>query len=343
MSERLIVRALRREPTSRAPVWLMRQAGRYLPEYRALRARAGGFLEMVHQPELAAEVTLQPVRRFGMDAAILFSDILIPLDAMGLELIFDARGPVLPHPVRTRADVERLAVVEPAATMAYVGEALQLTRAGLSAETALLGFAGAPFTLATYAVEGGSSKSFLELRRMLYRDFATYDALASAFAEQVGAHLLYQIECGADAVMLFDTWAGILTAEDYARFALPYARRVLEIVGDRAPRIAYANAADHLFDAMLELPVECLGVDHRTPIAAAFERAAGRVAIQGNLDPAHLLTSPEEVRARTRDLLDSVGGRPGHVLNLGHGVFKITAPDCVGAFVETALAAGGSP
>jgi uroporphyrinogen decarboxylase len=338
MTDRLIVRALRREPTERTPVWLMRQAGRYLPEYREVREQAGGFLEMVRRPELAAEVTLQPIRRFGMDGAILFSDILVPLEAMGMELVFDHRGPVLPEPVRTRAAVDSLAVVDPAATMPYVGEALRLTRAGLPDETALLGFCGAPFTLATYAIEGGTSKAFLEVRRMMWREPELFDALLAKLAEVVGQHMLYQIECGAEAVMLFDTWAGMLTREDYERVALPHARRALEMVAGRAPRIGFVHGGDHLLESMLDLGSEALGIDPRTSMSAAFERTGDRVALQGNLDPGVLLSTPAVVGERTRALLDEVGGRPGHVLNLGHGVLKITDPACVGAFVEAARA-----
>jgi uroporphyrinogen decarboxylase len=335
-SQRLLLRALRREPTERAPVWLMRQAGRYLPEYRAVRAEAGGFLEMIRKPEYAAEVTLQPVRRFGMDAAILFSDILVPLEAMGLPLVFDEHGPSLPRPVRDRAGVEALRAFEPSEALPYVGEALRLVRAGLSDGVALIGFCGAPFTLACYAVEGGASKQYSHVRAMMYRDRATFAALMDALAAAVAAHLRYQTASGADALVLFDTWAGTLTRADYLRHAAPWTRRVVREVAGAAPLVLFAGDSGHLLDELLSMDAAGVALDHRTSLAEALDRAGGRSAIQGNLDPAALFAAPDEVRARTRALLDEVGGRPGHVLNLGHGVFKDTDPACVAAFVAAA-------
>jgi uroporphyrinogen decarboxylase len=334
MSDLLLLRALRREPVPRTPVWLMRQAGRYLPEYRAVREQAGGFLEMAKDPELAAEVTLQPVRRFGVDAAILFSDILLPLEAMGMDLLFDQRGPVLSNPIRTRADVDRLNDCEPREQLGYVGEALGRIRDGLPEGVALLGFCGAPFTLASYAIEGGTSRSFENLRAMMYGDPETFEALLDRLAEASARHLRFQVESGADAVVLFDTWASSLGREDWKRFAEPWMRRVLDQVD--GPRVAFAGASDHLLEDLAELGADAVAVDHRTPIGAAFERVGGRVALQGNLDPAVLLGPPAEVARRTRALLDEVDGRPGHVLGLGHGVMKWTDPDAVAAFVDAA-------
>ena len=339
-TDRLLLRALRREPVPRAPVWLMRQAGRYLPEYRAVREKAGGFLAMVKAPELAAEVTLQPVRRFGMDAAILFSDILVPLEAMGMELLFDERGPVLPAPLRDTESIEALELVDPASTLAYVGEALRLTREELPDETALVGFCGAPFTLASYAIEGGTSRTFADLRRTMYRRPEDWLLLMDKLAAMSAAHLLYQIESGAEAVVLFDTWAGALTREDYRRYALPWSRRVVESVAGRAPLIAFAGASDHLLEDLVDIGADAIALDHRTSIGAAFDRWGERLALQGNLDPAALFAAPEEVARRTRALLGEVRGRPGHVLNLGHGVIKDTDPECVGAFVAAAREAG---
>jgi len=317
-------------------VWLMRQAGRYLPEYRAVRAEAGGFLEMIREPRYAAEVTLQPVRRFGVDAAILFSDILVPLEAMGMALEFDEGGPRLPQPVRERRDVERLRVVDPAASMPYVGEALRMVRAGLPDETALIGFCGAPFTLAAYALEGGATKQFAHLRKAMYRDERTFGELMDKLAAQVTAHLRYQVECGAEAVVLFDTWAGALPRADYARYAAPWSRRVLRDLGPAVPRIAFAGESGHFLEELAELGAEAVSIDHRTGLASAFERVGDRVAVQGNLDPAVLFAEPSEVLRRTRALLARVDGRRGHVLNLGHGVFKDTEPECVAAFVAAA-------
>jgi len=335
MTDRLLLRALRREPVPRPPVWLMRQAGRYLPEYREVRAKAGGFLAMVENPELAAEVTLQPIRRFGMDGAIIFSDILVPLQAMGMELVFDEHGPHFPTPVTTRAQVEALVDADPREALAYVGEALRLTRAGLPDETALIGFCGAPFTMASYAIEGGSSRSFLELRRIMYREPDTWALLMDKLARIVAAHLEFQIEAGAEAVVLFDSWAGSLTREDYERHAAPWSKRVLDHLKGKAPRIAFAGQADHLLESVAALDPDAVAIDHRTDLAGAFERVGAR-AVQGNLDPGVLLSTPAEVTRRTRALLDAAAGRPGHVLNLGHGVFKTTDPACVAAFVAAA-------
>jgi uroporphyrinogen decarboxylase len=337
----LMLRALRREATSRPPVWLMRQAGRYLPEYQKVRKAAGGFLAMATNPELAAEITLQPVRRFGVDAAILFSDILVPLQAMGMDLRFeDGRGPVFEKPLREEADIRALVPVDPAETLSYVGEALRLTRAGLSDETTLLGFCGAPFTLASYAVEGGGSANHANLRQLMYRRTDLFEQLMDNLAVMVGEHLRYQIESGAQAVVLFDTWAGQLTVEDYRRYALPWTKRALDSVSGLAPRIGFIRGGDHLLDDLVDTGVEGAVLDWRTDIAAAFDKHGSRVALQGNLDPAALLAPPEEVTRRTRAILDQVGGRPGHILSLGHGVMKETDPASVAAFVAVALEAG---
>jgi len=340
-SRPLLLAALAREPVPRPPVWLMRQAGRYLPEYQRTRRRAGGFLELCRSPELAAEVTLQPVRRFGMDGAILFSDILLVLEALGMELVFDEGGPRLPAPLREEADVAALRPAEPAEALGYVGETLRLLRAELPAGVALLGFCGAPFTLASYAVEGGGrGGALVHLRTMLHRRTDLYERLMDVLAEMVVRHLAFQVESGAQAVMLFDTWAGTLAREDYERFVAPWTRRVVEALGGRAPLILFARDGDHLLEAQAALGAQAVGLDWRTDVRAAFERVGDRVALQGNLDPCVLLSTPGDVAARTRALLDRVGGRPGHVLNLGHGVLKQTDPECVAAFVRTAKEAG---
>jgi uroporphyrinogen decarboxylase len=260
----------------------------------------------------------------------------VPLEAMGMALKFDEHGPSLPEPLRTREAIDGLRLVDPGETMGFVGEALRLTRAGLPEETALLGFCGAPFTLAAYAVEGGGTKQFSYVRKLMYRDFESFSALMDKLAEQVVAHLRYQVDCGADAVVVFDTWAGTLTRLDYLRYAAPWTRRVLRDLAGVAPRIVFAGDSEHYLDDVFEFGAEAVALDHRTPIGKAFERARGRCALQGNLDPAVLFASPEEVLRRTHALLDEVGGRPGHVLNLGHGVFKDTDPECVGAFVQAA-------
>ena len=331
----ILLQALRRQPTPRPPVWLMRQAGRYLPEYQAVRRAAGGFLAMARDPALAAEVTLQPVRRFGVDAAILFSDILLPLAAMGMELRFDeGHGPVLPSPLRSAADIEALAVVDPAETMPYVGEALRLTRAGLTPATALLGFCGAPFTLACYAVEGGGSSAHAALRSLMYRETALFEKLMDKLALVVGRHLQYQIASGAQAVVLFDTWAGGLARDDYLRYAAPWSRRALAPVAGLAPRIGFIRDGVHLLDDLVDLGVEGVALDWRTDLPAAIARHGGRVAIQGNMDPSALLCRPDDVLARARALVAAAAGHPGYILSLGHGVPKETDPAAVAAFVQ---------
>ncbi len=340
-NDTLMLKALRREPVDRPPVWLMRQAGRYLPEYQAVRKKAGGFLAMCHDPELAAEVTLQPIRRFGMDAAILFSDILLPLASMGMPLEFqDGRGPVLPKPLRNADDVAALKPVVPEESLAYVGEALQCTAAGLPSGTTLLGFCGAPYTLASYAIEGGTSKAHAKVRQLMYREPAVFESLMSKLAETSGRHLAYQASQGAQAVVLFDTWAGTLGREDYLRHALPWSKRALEIVAAESdvPRIHFVLNGQHVLDEVVAAGSEGVAVDWRVSIADCMERWGDQVAFQGNLDPSLLLGTPELVAQRTRAILESVGGRPGHVMGLGHGVHKETDPECVAAFVDTVKA-----
>ncbi len=339
-----LLAALRRQPLPRPPVWLMRQAGRYLPEYQRVRKAAGGFLAMARTPELAAEVTLQPVRRFGVDAAILFSDILLPLQAMGMELDFlEGRGPVFARPLAGAADIDALAAIDPAQELGYVGEALRLVRAGLPDEVTLLGFCGAPFTLACYAVQGAGGGSSAGLRRLMYHEPALYARLMDKLALVVGRHLRYQIECGAQAVVLFDTWAGALTVEDYERHAAPWTARALAPASGLAPRMGFIRDGGHLLDALVSLGVEAVALDWRSDLGAALARHGGRVALQGNLDPAALLAPPEEVARRARALRAEAAGRPGWIASLGHGVLKETDPACVAAFVEAVRSGGPAP
>ncbi len=340
-NEPLLLQALARKPTPRPPVWLMRQAGRYMAEYQALRAQAGGFLEMATNAAYAAEVTLQPVRRFDVDAAILFSDILLPLQAMGMDLRFDpGRGPVLPRPLRDAASIDGLRAVSPHKHLPYVGEALRLVRAELDRDKALLGFAGAPFTLAAYAVEGGAPGAGMNLRALMYRHTAVFENLMGKLAEVVTSHLRYQVECGAQAVVLFDTWAGQLARDDFMDFVAPWNEQILKSLQGLAPRMVFVRDGGHIMDDVVAWKPDAVALDWRIPIGAAFDRWGDDVAIQGNLDPAVLLSTPEDVNARARRLLDAVGGRPGHVLSLGHGVLKATDPECVAAFVAAAKEAG---
>lgn len=331
-----LLAALNREPLPRPPVWLMRQAGRYLPEYQKVRKSAGGFLAMAQNPELAAEITLQPIRRFGMDGAILFSDILLPLQAMGMPLRFeDGVGPVLEAPLTSPERIAALTPLEPSESLGYVGDTLGILRRELPEEVTLLGFCGAPFTLASYAVEGGTSKQHARLRGFMGQDPAAFSALLMQFAEAVARHLLFQIESGAQAVVLFDTWAGTLGRADYQRFALPATKHVIERVGKAAPMINFVLNGGHLLDDLTQLDTAGLGVDWRVDLPECMTRWGDRYTFQGNLDPACLLGTPEDVARRTAALLDAVGGRPGHIFGLGHGVMKQTNPEAVAALVET--------
>jgi uroporphyrinogen decarboxylase len=334
----LFLRACRGKPTERPPLWIMRQAGRYLPEYRAVRERIG-FLELCKSPELACEVTLQPIRRFGFDAAILFSDILIPIEAMGAEVIFpEEGGPLLPHPVRTAGEAERLRVPDPAAAMPFVGDTLRKVRAALPEETALIGFAGAPLTLLAYLCEGGGSKNFVELKRLLYGAPATAHALLDKLARTVAAFLAFQIEAGAQAVQLFDTWGGTLAPDDYETFALPYTSRIVAALRPHgAPVIVYVGTGATLLEATAQTGCDVVGLDWRIDIAEARRRLGDR-PVQGNLDPCTLFAPPETVTQKARAILARGGGR-GHIFNLGHGIL----PGTPIASVEALCAAVRAP
>jgi len=329
----LFLRACRGEPVERTPVWIMRQAGRYLPEYLAVREQRS-FWEMCTIPEVTTEVTLQPIRRLGVDAAILFSDILVPLAAAGIEVDFTP-APVIRNPVRSAADIEALRPVEGSPLLGKVQAAVRMLRRELAGTVPLIGFAGAPFTLATYAVCGGGSKNQSEFRAMLFGNRAAAHRLLERMTEAVIASLSGQIEAGAQAVQLFDSWAGILGGEDYEEFALPHARRVLEQVErPGVPRIYFApGAATHL-DRMRSLPAEVIGIDWRIPLDRARRALEDRFAVQGNLDPGVLLGSPETIAEKTRAILEQARGAKGHVMNLGHGILPQTPVENAVAFVE---------
>ncbi|MDF1501842.1 uroporphyrinogen decarboxylase [Roseisolibacter sp. H3M3-2] len=336
-AEPLLLRALRREPVERPPVWLMRQAGRYLPEFRAVRARAD-FLTMVRTPDLAVEVTLQPVRRYGVDAAIVFSDILVIPDAMGMRLtVEESVGPVLHDPVRSMADVRRLLPVDPAADLAYHLTTLRETRRALDPGTALIGFAGAPWTLAAYMLEGSGGRQFAVAKRMLTERPDVAHALLARLADAVGDFLVAQVAAGAQAVQLFDSWAGALGPDDFARFALPYLARAARRAAEAgAPVIVFAPGAwMHAEAIAAATQPAALGADwHVRPDEARRLADRMRVAVQGNLDPCHLYGDAATVRRRTRAMLRGLHGA-GHVANLGHGVLPDTPVENVGAFIET--------
>ena len=337
----LLLRALLREPTPRRPIWLMRQAGRYLPEYRATRRRAGDFLTMCTTPDLACEVTLQPLERYPLDAAILFSDILTIPHAMNLGLQFEAgEGPKFERPVRSSADIDRLPLPDPARELKYVIDAVALIRRELRGRVPLIGFAGSPWTVGTYMVEGGGSKTFGHIKRMLYEAPLELHRLLGLLAKATIAYLNAQIAAGAQAVMLFDTWGGVLTPRQYADFSLRYMAEVVaaltrEADGRRVPSIVFTKGGGPWLEQMAAIGCDAVGVDWTTDLGAARRAVHGRVALQGNLDPSALFAPPETLRAEALRVLDSYGAGSGHVFNLGHGITPDVDPERVAVLVDT--------
>ncbi|MEO8189107.1 MAG: uroporphyrinogen decarboxylase [Acidobacteriota bacterium] len=333
-SGRRLLDACFAKPVDRPPVWMMRQAGRYLPEYREVR-RTVSFWDLCRSPDLAAEVSLQPFRRFHPDGVIFFSDILVPVAAMGARVEFTESGPHLPEPVRSSSEVRRLRRFDPAESIGFTGKILSALRATLGENAAVLGFCGSPWTLASYLIEGGGSKSFSGIKEMMGRDRETLGRLLDLLADVVGDVLSFQIESGAQAVQLFDTWAGELTAEDYRAWALPAAARAIARIDRRgAPVILYVNGSGHLLEEMARSGADVLSIDWRVSLAEARRRVPA-LALQGNLDPGILLGQPAEVERRTRDMVRATGGR-AHIVNLGHGVLPPSRIDCVEAFFSAA-------
>jgi len=334
------LRALARQPTGHTPVWLMRQAGRYLPEYNATRARAGSFLALAKTPAFAAEVTLQPLERFPLDAAILFSDILTVPDAMGLGLYFaEGEGPRFERPLRDEAAIRALAAPDPADRLRYVLDAVREIRKALAGRVPLIGFAGSPFTLACYMVEGAGSDDWRALKTMLYARPDLLHRILDVNARATTDYLNAQIEAGAQAVMIFDTWGGQLNHVAYEEFSLAYARRVIaglkkENAGRRVPSILFTKGGGAWLEAMAASGCDAVGLDWTVDAAAARARVGSRVALQGNLDPAALFAPPERVRAEVRRVLDAFGAAPGHVFNLGHGIAPKTPVESVAALVD---------
>jgi uroporphyrinogen decarboxylase len=330
-----LLRALACQPTEYTPIWLMRQAGRYLPEYNATRARAGSFLTLAKTPALAAEVTLQPLERFPLDAAIVFSDILTVPDAMGLGLAFtEGEGPRFERPLRDEAAIRNLPVPDPATELRYVLDAVRESRRALAGRVPLLGFAGSPFTLACYMVEGAGSDDWRTLKTMLYARPDLLHRILEVNARAVTDYLNAQIEAGADAVMLFDTWGGILAHEDYETFSLAYSRRIFASLKKKTPSILFTKGGSPWLGAMMKSGCAAVGLDWTSDAHAARRLAAGRVALQGNLDPAALFAPVESVREAARKVLDSFGTAPGHVFNLGHGIHPRTPVESVSALIE---------
>jgi uroporphyrinogen decarboxylase len=330
----LFLRACRGEATERAPLWMMRQAGRYLPEYRQVRAGVT-FLELCKTPHLAAEVTLQPIRRFGFDAAILFSDLLVPLEAMGLEVQFTEQGPRLPAPLRSADDLGRVARFDPTVRTDFVLETIRLVREKLGPETPLIGFAGAPFTVATYAIEGKTSKTFAETKSLFYREPETARRLLSLIGETTRDYLLAQVAAGAQVIQIFDSWVGIVSPEDWDRYVFePTAALVAAVRKSGVPVIYFANGATTILDRVARVGADVYGIDWRIPLDEARARLGGAAAVQGNLDPAVLLAPVDEIERRTADVLRRGGGR-GHIFNLGHGIYPQTPIEGVEALVRT--------
>lgn len=332
-----LLRALFRQPVDRTPVWVMRQAGRYLPEYRATRERAGSFLKLCQTPELACEVTLQPLARFDLDAAIIFSDILTVPDAMGLGLsVVENVGPRFAHTVRSRADLERLGDPDPETELRYVMDAIRLARKALDGRVPLIGFAGSPWTLATYMVEGGSGGDFKTIKGMLYAEPGLLHRLLERLAGAVTHYLNAQIAAGAQTVMLFDSWGGVLDSRAYTEFSLQYLERIVAGLGARGtvPVIVFSKGAGHRAAEVAAIGCDCLGLDWTVDLGAARRSTGGRVSLQGNLDPAVLTAPPDVIRAETARVLESYGRGPGHVFNLGHGITPDIDPGNVAVLVD---------
>jgi uroporphyrinogen decarboxylase len=328
----LIVRACRREPVERTPVWFMRQAGRSLPEYREIRKRHDLF-EVCRRPELCAEVTLQPVRAHDVDAAVMFADIMLPVLGMGIDVeLVENVGPVVREPIRTATDVERLAVPGPQESVPFILEAVRLVRAELPAEKGVIGFCGGPFTVAGYLIEGKPTRDFVATKRCMYGSPEVWHALMDKLADTFAAYLAATVEAGADVVQLFDSWVGALSVEDYREFAAPYSARILAAV--EVPTIHFGTGTTHLLGDMAAAGGDVIGLDWRVPIDRGWELVGEDRGVQGNLDPALLLGPFERVEAAALRILEAVGGRPGHIFNLGHGVLPDTDPADLRRLVE---------
>ncbi|MCB2183378.1 MAG: uroporphyrinogen decarboxylase [Desulfobulbaceae bacterium] len=330
------LRACKGEAVDHTPIWIMRQAGRYLPDYHKVRGKVT-FLELCKTPELACEVTLQPVDILGVDAAILFSDILVTPEAMGMDLEFqEKRGPVLPHPVRSQADVDKLIVPDPTDKLGYVMDTIRLLRKELAQKVPLIGFCGAPFTLATYMIEGGSSKSFFETKKMMYAAPEIYANMMDKVTDSVISYLQAQAEAGAQALQVFDSWAGALALCDFEEFALPYVKRIINALKPAGvPLIYFANNGATLLEKTKTCGADVLGLDWRVQIEEAVKIIGPDIAVQGNLDPCALLLPEDKLEKRIQRILDGAKGAKGHIFNLGHGILPETPPEKAKFVVDT--------
>jgi uroporphyrinogen decarboxylase len=333
----LLLRACRREPVERTPVWFMRQAGRYLPEYRAVRERTD-FLTLCKTPELAAEVTIQPVDLIGVDAAIIFSDILVVPEAMGMTLVVEEGkgGPQFPEPIRSGSDIEKLPLFDAENGLRYVMDALLLAKKNLASRVPLIGFSGSPWTLATYMVEGRGSKNFRHIKELIFTDPRAAHRLLEKLAANVAAYLAAQMRAGADVVQIFDTWGGILAMDHFREFSLRYIRQVLDqLPAERTPVIVFCKDCGHSLEHITELGVDVVGIDWVTDIGDAKNRIGHRSALQGNMDPCMLFASPERIQKEVETILAKVGHFDGHIFNLGHGILPETPVENVKTFVES--------
>ncbi len=321
------LRACRREQVDCTPVWMMRQAGRYLEEYRAIRAEHS-FLEMCRTPELAAEVTVQPLRRFELDAAIIFADILLPLPGMGIDLEFaQGEGPVIGNPVRSAADIDALRPLTPERDVPYLAEAIKMVRREIEGKVPLIGFSGAPFTLAAYVIEGGGSRNYVHTKQLMYGDPLAWHRFMEKMSDVVSVYLAYQIEAGAQVVQLFDSWVGTLGPADYREYVLPYSQRVIESVGGAVPVIHFGTDTATLLPSMKEAGGDVIGVDWRIDLGDAWALLGDDVGVQGNMDPVILYAPPEVIEAKVQAVLDGAAGKAGHIFNLGHGILPTTPVD----------------
>ena len=334
------LRALAKQPVDRTPIWMMRQAGRYLPEYREVRKQAGDFMALCRNAELACEVTLQPLRRFPLDAAILFSDILTIPDAMGLGLYFEqGEGPRFERPLRSLADIQKIGIPDPEQELQYVMNAVRTIRRELKGEVPLIGFSGSPWTLATYMVEGGSTKNFSVIKEMAFADPEALHLLLHKLAQSVTSYLNAQIAAGAQALMIFDTWGGVLSPRDYREFSLNYMQHIVagltrEADGRKVPVTLFTKNGGQWLEAMAATGCDALGVDWTTDLGDARARVGDKVALQGNMDPSVLYASPERIRQEVQVILDSYGSGSGHVFNLGHGIHPGVNPEHAGEFIK---------
>jgi uroporphyrinogen decarboxylase len=328
------MRACRREPTPYTPIWLMRQAGRYMPEYRRVREKHS-FLEMCRQPDLAAEVTVTAVERLGVDAAIIFADILLPLVPMNVGLHYESGdGPIIDRPLRSAADLDRIAPVIALESLSFVADSIRLVRRELAGRVPLIGFAGAPFTLASYLIEGGGSRQYQATKTLMYTQPATWHRMMEMIARVTADYLNMQVDAGADVVQLFDSWVGSLGPDDYCRFVLPHTRNVIAAVRPAVPVIHFGTVTGNLLELMREAGGDVIGLDWRVDLGEAWARLGDSVAVQGNLDPIALFAEIPEIKRRAGNILDSAGGRPGHIFNLGHGILPQTPVDHVIALVD---------